>query len=105
MSIVAHIGQKVNTYYVYFGRAGRASPNPGHHERRGTGAESYAWTSIDSSVDNNGYGFYLHATTVRQAYNLTYSYGNPLRCLVNSTVGEKENSIGRHGERMDRYTQ
>ena len=68
-----------------FGRAGHAHPYS--HEARGFGTHHFEWSSIAVAS-----GSYLLDFTASDAVAISGSnaqwLGFPLRCLVNSTVGE-----------------
>ena len=58
--------------------------------RPGTSGKGYigdTWSSI-SGTDTFSYEFELNAELTKVLYGISTSYAIPLRCLVNSTVGE-----------------
>ena len=74
---------------LFFGRAGLASAHPGDRHSRTAGTDSLERSSVTPSTAD-GYNFYVQASGAFVSHSNSRAYGIPLRCLVNSTVGEKE---------------
>ena len=79
------VGRVKNRNLEHFGRAGRSIPT--YYQFRDIGSAGIEWTSI-ASATSDSYGFGLNSVGVYPYFSYSHAYGFPLRCLVNSTVGE-----------------
>ena len=79
------VGEIRNRKRRLFGRAGDSSPR--YFQFRDIGANSLEWPSV-ASTDSGNYRLSFNSEGVSSSNSVSRAYGHPLRCLVNSTVGE-----------------